>query len=503
MQLSGSQGWQQVFDRFTPSANLKFGILDGRNLGFFERKFPHAKLIDASVLKHGLWDRGMSSLTPLWVREHPAFLQREKEAFYGMQRHLTGGSLSVTDIRVILSSLTDFMWSFFSNNTYSFGVITEAPHTHPGQILVGIAEALEIPILHFQQTAITSAVRPVVGPKYESVNLSRIESPEGRALRQSILAEERELVSAFAEEAANFRRYAGELELMDRERQTFRSIKGLARRFLIPFSWRVEEFRALGAAQEAGSSVPFSIGMMKPGDSFTRAVPLQSLAATISQSVQIRQLRRETEASQVVGLPARYVTFFLHLEPEKTSVPDGGIYGDQLAAVRACAGAISETHRLVVREHPSQLTFLKRGFRCRRQSFYRELCSIENVLLVGQAVPHERLMAESSAVVTLTGKVALEALANRIPAVALGFPWYSPLPGVFSGQTPRPLQDVFADALRFQFPEDFDLARSLSRLINDQCVSFRINPSQDKYFDSPYDVASMLALLQSFASRHA
>lgn len=501
VQLSGSQAWPQVCASLSENADLRFGVLDGRNMEAFERSFPTAQFLDANAIKHGIWDRRRVASTPPEIRDHPAFIKREQQAYYGLQRHFTGGHISFTDMRVLLSSLTDFLWSYFEEQQFSFGLFTEAPHTHAGQILAGIAEAKSLPILFFQQTGISSAVRPVTGPEYKLVDYFSCESKDSRATRHTFLDQESGVREEFVEAAQRLVRYAAETSMIEREAKTFYSPKGLIRRFFIPYFWRKTEYALVTSSHVEHMRIPHSIQMMDPESSFVNSVVTRSASVSWRQSKQLREARRARGARETSVLPPLYATFFLQFEPERTSLPDGGIYGDQLLAIRACARALKDPFQLVVRDHPSQLTFAKRGFRTRSSAFYRELGSIDNVVLIGDRVPHEQVLAGSKAVITLTGKVALEALANKIPAIALGYPWYGGLPGVFRASVDEPLSLTVKKAFEFEFEEDYDLGAAIADLIYGECVNFRVNPGSDKMFwaGSAQDLDSMAKIVNYFA----
>jgi len=499
VQLSGATIWPKVFEQLSPFADLKFGILDDRNIPTFKELFPSARFLDGTAIKHGIWSRNHSGSLPDEIRCHPAFLRREQQAYYGMQRHFTGGRVSYTDMRLILSSLADYLWGLFEGQDLSFGVLTEAPHTHGGQILAGIAEACEIPLLHFQQTSICSAVRPVLGPTYSTINFRELETEDQRTQRQKFLEQEAHLVEKFVADAVIVKRYARELSLLEKDKKLFRGPKGVLRRFFIPYFWRSGEYKLFHSALQGGADVPYSIGAMSPKDSKVKAVILPALSSTFDQKRRLKECRTSLREIAVESVPTRYSTFFLHFEPEKTSVPDGDLFGDQVLAVRRCVAALGDATTLVVREHPSQLTFVKRGFRARSANFYREIGSIPNISVVSDLVPHEKILPDSEIVFTLTGKVALEALALRIPVVALGHAWYNGVPGVFAVDRLGSVQACVDAARSFEFPSDFNLSSEILAALENEFLLVRVNPSSDRHFQADEDVDSLFNILRFMA----
>ncbi|AHI30165.1 hypothetical protein AU14_13745 [Marinobacter similis] len=120
---------------------------------------------------------------------------------------------------------------------------------------------------------------------------------------------------------------------------------------------------------------------------------------------------------------------FLHFQPERTSIPEGGRYAPQINAVKALRDALPEATELVVKEHPSMFMLKsKRSFR--HPDFYRILASMRGVALVDERMASFDLIDESEAVVTLTGTVGFEALCRGTPVIVMGDAAYRSYPGV-------------------------------------------------------------------------
>jgi len=498
VQLSGSSGWMEVLDGVVKYGSPSFGILDGRILPDVQRSFPTGIFLDGTSIKHGVWDRNSYDPVPPQIRDSRAFLRRERQAFYSLQRQATAGHMTYSEMQVFISSLTDFLWGQLTESKARCGIMTEAPHTLGGLILAGLAEAKGLPILHFQKTGMASAVRPHLGPDYTTVPWLTQESKLERESRKAHLEAEFEVIDRFFEDARSGKLYFVDVENQRKESATFRTLKGPWRRVFIPLSWRLEERKALESASASEQQIPGSLSGLTSANSSRVGQFLKSVVEALRQARQLRTMRSKLRAISSDSLPSSYALMFLHNEPERTSVPDGGVYGDQLFAVRSVAKKLEGRMTLVVKEHPTQLTLIKRGFRARSMAFYRELESIPNVVVVSDECDRRSLLSSSRFVVTLTGKVALEAAAIGRPVVALGHAWYSDLPGVFCCHGSYEVDKAIEDALEFSSDDSRDFVDSLKKRLCDEFILFRINPSESRRFDSAQDHESMVRVCAAF-----
>ena len=119
------------------------------------------------------------------------------------------------------------------------------------------------------------------------------------------------------------------------------------------------------------------------------------------------------------AVPDRFVYYPLHMQPEASSQPLGGIYADQELLVRHLLEALPEGVKLVVKEHPQQFssTFM---IRARERGFYARMAADDRIVLLHHSVPARDLLQRCLAAVTLTGTTALEALAMGKPCFVMG-----------------------------------------------------------------------------------
>lgn len=158
---------------------------------------------------------------------------------------------------------------------------------------------------------------------------------------------------------------------------------------------------------------------------------LQSTFRLLSIVRKIELYRRYINLSAGFVMPERFVVFFLHFQPERTSVPEGLSYSAQWLAIREVAQALPEGVKLVIKEH--QAMFRRQlDPRTRDINFYDSIARLGNVVMAPLDFDTFALIDSSEAVITLTGTVGFEALIRKKPVVALGVAPYKDAPGVFS-----------------------------------------------------------------------
>lgn len=129
--------------------------------------------------------------------------------------------------------------------------------------------------------------------------------------------------------------------------------------------------------------------------------------------------------------PEKFVVFFLHYQPERTSLPEGYQYAQQWLAIRALANSLPDGYRLVVKEHPSTFRYyFNPGFRS--LDFYRNIAGLPNTSLVPLDVTPFALIDRTAAVATITGTVGVEAIVRGKPVIVFGAAQYRNVKGVFA-----------------------------------------------------------------------
>lgn len=120
----------------------------------------------------------------------------------------------------------------------------------------------------------------------------------------------------------------------------------------------------------------------------------------------------------------KYVIFFLHLQPEATTLPQGGVFVEQELMIQILAAALEKKGiRLYVKEHFVQ------PYRDKR--FYDELSRIRNVRLIHSDKDSKELAKNSVATASCNGTILLESIFNGKPTFIFGYTGFAKAPGVF------------------------------------------------------------------------
>ncbi len=140
-----------------------------------------------------------------------------------------------------------------------------------------------------------------------------------------------------------------------------------------------------------------------------------------------------------LDLKAPYVFFALHFQPERTTMPEGGDYDEQLLAVTRIAESLPDGWMLYVKEHPRQFSSGDlRKLHARNADFYRMLARIPRVKLVPIEQDSRELQRNARIGATITGSSGWESLMAGVPAIVFGQTWYSGCAAVLRLDRPHP-----------------------------------------------------------------
>lgn len=169
-------------------------------------------------------------------------------------------------------------------------------------------------------------------------------------------------------------------------------------------------------------------------------------------------LKQVEKMEENVDLNKKYYFFALHLQPEATTLPNGGIFADQLMAIRILAKNLPADTYLYVKEHPSywiQKNRLESVYESRSIDFYHQIKSLKNVKLIKHDFPSLELLKNCVAVATITGTVGFEALFLGKPVLIFGHTFYENYPYAFPIKTVSECKNAIAKITSNKF--NFDI----------------------------------------------
>ena len=162
-----------------------------------------------------------------------------------------------------------------------------------------------------------------------------------------------------------------------------------------------------------------------------RASWLETARARFRGLLKKRRLARELGDLASDPIPGEaYVLLALHYEPERSTVPMGGPFGDQLLVVDLLARVLPEGWRLYVKEHPWQLQPFGRGEMGREADYYRRIAQHANVRIIAPGLQTADLIGSARAVATVCGSAGWQAVCRGVPAIVFGEAWYALCQGV-------------------------------------------------------------------------
>jgi hypothetical protein len=115
----------------------------------------------------------------------------------------------------------------------------------------------------------------------------------------------------------------------------------------------------------------------------------------------------------------KYVLFFLHFQPERTTLPEGYGFSQQVLAIKTLRKCLDKGVKLMVKEHPSTFTNLCH-WKERTPDFYDDILGIDGVDLVDIAEDSYSLIDTAQFTATITGTILFESVVRGTPAIAFG-----------------------------------------------------------------------------------
>ena len=120
-----------------------------------------------------------------------------------------------------------------------------------------------------------------------------------------------------------------------------------------------------------------------------------------------------------------FIYFSLHLQPERTTLPEGLVYDDQVIAIRTLAEALPSGWKILVKEHPRQMKHDIRSTHARSCLDYERLNEIENVELIPLNVNQLELIQQCKCTATISGSVSWEGLLLGKPSLIFSENWHT------------------------------------------------------------------------------
>lgn len=138
----------------------------------------------------------------------------------------------------------------------------------------------------------------------------------------------------------------------------------------------------------------------------------------------------------------KFVFFALHYQPESSTTPAGGIYQDQILAIRTLAESIPDDWVLYVKEHPYQFAPLELNAMFRDEVFYENIRSVPKVQIIDLNQGSSELIDKAQFVSTITGSAGWESMQKGTPCLVFATPWYSGCNSCYVVNSPEACRDA-------------------------------------------------------------
>jgi hypothetical protein len=168
---------------------------------------------------------------------------------------------------------------------------------------------------------------------------------------------------------------------------------------------------------------------------------------------------------RAADLKKEFVYFPLHYQPEATTSPQGGVYVNQLLAIKTLAYALPADWEIYVKEHPAQMAVHGGNTTpARYRGYYAAIAAISRVRLVPISTNTFQLTDRARATATITGTAAWESILRGRCAIAFGYPWFMYAPGIFRIESVEDCRRALRSISEGAKPEQADVIAYLSVL---------------------------------------
>tara|TARA_B100000953_G_scaffold136448_1_gene112890 strand:+ start:915 stop:2453 length:1539 start_codon:yes stop_codon:yes gene_type:complete len=173
---------------------------------------------------------------------------------------------------------------------------------------------------------------------------------------------------------------------------------------------------------------------------------------TISIKKKLREKFMQKNLLLDVDLKKPFVYFPLGVEPEANILITAPFFTNQIEMARSVAKSLPVGYELYVKENPAQISR-----EWRKISEYKEIMEIPNVKLLHPSVSNEKLLENSSLVLTIAGSSGFEAAFYEKPSIVFSDVDYTLLPSVHRIKEIEKLPELIRTCLSEKVnPEDLD-----------------------------------------------
>jgi hypothetical protein len=140
------------------------------------------------------------------------------------------------------------------------------------------------------------------------------------------------------------------------------------------------------------------------------------------------------------------VALFLHLQPEASTMPMGGIFADQLLVLDLILASLPDGMNVYVKEHPFMFEALAQDKHERSVDFYKHMLRDPRVRFLKRSVSSKEILDKAGYIASTVGSISWEAMREGKPCITFGWAWFSSCKSCFVVDSVASLKAAFASA---------------------------------------------------------
>jgi hypothetical protein len=170
----------------------------------------------------------------------------------------------------------------------------------------------------------------------------------------------------------------------------------------------------------------------------------KTLRLSIKIAIEKRKIKKFVKHHSIYNIEKStpFVYFPLHSEPEKALLIDSPYYLNQIELINQIAKSLPVGFKLLVKDHPET------KIQGRSVSFYKNITNLPNVKLINPFVSRDKILSQSSLVITIAGTTGLEASFFEKPVIVLSDTDYSHLSSVYRLKSLEDLPQIINSSLK-------------------------------------------------------
>ncbi len=143
-----------------------------------------------------------------------------------------------------------------------------------------------------------------------------------------------------------------------------------------------------------------------------------------------------------------FIYYGLHYEPERSTLPDGGDFHDQLIAILKLRELVPNEIKIYIKEHPSVFVKSIWGYRGRSPLLYRLINEIDNVFIINHEIKTIDLIKNSLFTSTITGTLGFESAIIGKKSIIFGNSWYKGCPNTISWSSSLSYKEIMENKIQ-------------------------------------------------------